>query len=488
MLEQIKQIKESIDKTKTVAFVAGNFNILHTGHQRLLKFAKENADILVVGVNEKDDLTDLIDKELRLEGILNSVFVDYALIVDDYLECILLLRPDIVVKGKEHENEENLEEELLKSYGGKLLFSSGTIGFSSFELLKKEFMNIDLNTIQTPVEYFNRHNIYKKNLKDIIDNFQNLNIAVFGDTIVDEYIICDPVGMSQEDPTIVVTPLSNQLFLGGASIVAAHARGLGANVDYYSVIGEDSTTNYVKDMLDNYKVNSFLYKDKTRPTTLKQRFRASDKTLLRVNHLKSHSIAKEFQQKILEKFRELKSKYDLVIFSDFSYGSLPKTLVDNITRICNENNIFISADSQSSSQNGDICRFINANLLTPTEREARLGINDFESGLVVLSDKIQKKLNCQYLITTLGKEGILIFAGRNQKGDILIDKLSALNISPKDVAGAGDSFLTATSLSLALGNNIWESAYIGSLCAAIQVGRLGNVPIQKDEVLKELQI
>jgi cytidyltransferase-like protein len=36
---------------KKVAFVYGNFNIFHPGHLRLLKFAKESSDYLIVGVN-----------------------------------------------------------------------------------------------------------------------------------------------------------------------------------------------------------------------------------------------------------------------------------------------------------------------------------------------------------------------------------------------------------------------------------------------------
>ena len=36
------------------------------------------------------------------------------------------------------------------------------------------------------------------------------------------------------------------------------------------------------------------------------------------------------------------------------------------------------------------------------------------------------------------------------------------------------------------GGSIWEAALIGSLAAAIQVGRLGNTPLQSEELLKEL--
>lgn len=37
-----------------------------------------------------------------------------------------------------------------------------------------------------------------------------------------------------------------------------------------------------------------------------------------------------------------------------------------------------------------------------------------------------------------------------------------------------------------VGASIWESAYLGSIVAAIQVSRVGNVPIKKDELIKEI--
>ena len=66
-------------------------------------------------------------------------------------------------------------------------------------------------------------------------------VAVIGDIILDEYIDCDPVGLSREDPTIVVTPQDTHMFVGGAAIVAQHTKTLGAQVDFYSVSGVDSS-------------------------------------------------------------------------------------------------------------------------------------------------------------------------------------------------------------------------------------------------------
>jgi len=77
---------------------------------------------------------------------------------------------------------------------------------------------------------------------------------------------------------------------------------------------------------------------------------------------------------------------NLIIFSDFNYGCLPQLLVDQITSFCNEKGIMMVADSQSSSQIGDVSRFRGMTLVTPTEREARFAVHDFESGLVVLAE------------------------------------------------------------------------------------------------------
>jgi bifunctional ADP-heptose synthase (sugar kinase/adenylyltransferase) len=43
-------------------------------------------------------------------------------------------------------------------------------------------------------------------------------------------------------------------------------------------------------------------------------------------------------------------------------------------------------------------------------------------------------------------------------------------------------------MALVVGANIWESAYLGSVAAACQVGRVGNTPLSAAEVLQELSL
>ena len=82
---------------------------------------------------------------------------------------------------------------------------------------------------------------------------------------------------------------------------------------------------------------------------------------------------------------------NVIIFSDFNYGILPQYLVEELSKLAFEKGVVTAADSQSSSQFGDISRFRNMNLITPTEHEARLALNDKESGIVSLAYKLIKK-------------------------------------------------------------------------------------------------
>lgn len=476
-------------ETGTV-FVSGNFNVLHPGHLRLLHYAKQLGTRLVVGLLADDahDAAAIVPGHLRLEAMKSLGCVDEAFIIDGTLESVIRqIRPEYVLKGKEHESQYNLEEEVVSEYGGKLVFSSGEVVFSSLELIRAEYaVKPEGPQVRIPKAYCERHSLSLPALRELVQSFAALKICVIGDLIIDEYITCQPLGMSQEDPTIVVTPLDSKLFLGGAGIVAAHAAALGGDVTFFSVVGNDKAGVFARERLKEYGVKSVLLTDDTRPTTLKQRFRSKGKTLLRVSHLRQEAISAKLQKQLLKKVNDELQTAQLIIFSDFNYGVLPQPLADKLTTQAAQRGVVSAADSQSSSQTGDVSRFRNMSLLTPTEREARLATRNNEDGLVVLAESLRKQSEAHHILLKLGEEGLLIHGHHDTGEDFITDRLPALNEAPKDVAGAGDSLLTASAMTLAAGGNIWDAALMGSIAAAIQVDRVGNIPINKTSLLKTL--
>ena len=177
-----------------------------------------------------------------------------------------------------------------------------------------------------------------------------------------------------------------------------------------------------------------------------------------------------------------------MVFSDFNYGCLPQALVERIVSTCQRSGTMMVADSQSSSQVGDVSRFRGMRLLTPTEREARLARTRFQHrpggpGRVAA----QAGAGARRLLSRSAPKAC--WSRPRAAGPTISSPTGcpALNSSqPKDVSGAGDSMLISASMALAVGADVWQSAYLGSIAAACQVTRVGNTPLSAAELFTEL--
>ena len=159
-----------------------------------------------------------ISEETRLEGVSALSWVDFAFILAEPPEHFIHeMKPAVVVMGSEHESKHNPEMSAVETYGGELIFGSGDISFSSLELLQHDTELFNKSDIVRPSKYIEHHQITIATLNDVINRFSDLKVCVIGDLIVDEYVQCDPLGMSQEDPTIVVTPIMANKFIARVS-------------------------------------------------------------------------------------------------------------------------------------------------------------------------------------------------------------------------------------------------------------------------------
>lgn len=478
----------STSASDDTVFISGNFNVLHAGHIRLFAFARNFGRKLIVGVMSDSQAggAAYVEQSLRLEAVRTNSWVNTAILIDEPLEAVLRrLKPKSVIKGREFEQLNNIESSILPEWGGRLIFGSSELPLSAVDMMRRELAT-EWAEFRLPEVYLNSHNITGNALRSTVTNYRGLNVCVVGDLIIDEYISCESLGMSQEDPSLVVTPLDERRFLGGAGIVAAHAAGLGATASLISITGNDACGVFATQMLDRYKVRGIPVTDDSRPTTLKQRYRADGKTLLRVSHLAQTSISPTLQEAIYQQYISCIEDADLVVFSDFNYGCLPNKLIDRLVAAAVERKIICVADSQCSSQVGDVSRFKDMSLISATEREVRISLRDNDDGLTVIAERLRTKAKAEHVMMKLGSEGVLVHT-QEPDGRTLTNQFPALNHSPIDVAGAGDSMLIAAGLTLATGASLWEATVMGSIAAAVQVAKLGNQPISQAELLSALR-
>jgi rfaE bifunctional protein nucleotidyltransferase chain/domain len=130
---------------KTVVFGNGCFDILHVGHVRYLKGAKDLGDVLVVAVNDDSSVTGLGKrKEVvtpaaeRAEIISAIDSVDYVIIFSDPTVENLLstLKPHIHAKGTDYTEGSVPERDIVMSYGGRVAIVGDPKDHSTRDIIK----------------------------------------------------------------------------------------------------------------------------------------------------------------------------------------------------------------------------------------------------------------------------------------------------------------------------------------------------------------
>jgi len=137
----IKKASELISdirsKNKKVGLCHGGFDLLHAGHIKHFKLAKELCDVLFVSITSdkfvklnKGVNRPIYPEKLRAYMISQIKFVDYVLISDFQtgIETIKLLKPDIYIKGPDYIGGNSkiidLEKKAIDSVGGSISFTS----------------------------------------------------------------------------------------------------------------------------------------------------------------------------------------------------------------------------------------------------------------------------------------------------------------------------------------------------------------------------
>ena len=151
-------------------FVSGTFNIVHPrGHLRLLRFAAECGDYLVVGVLDDRLATNAqLDQGMRLEGVAAISWVDHAFVLHDAPHDFSKLRPAVVAKGKEHESG-TIRNSPWFSHTGKSAVRLRGYDISSLDLIRKETELINHSSIIRPKEFIERHGISISGLKSVLE-------------------------------------------------------------------------------------------------------------------------------------------------------------------------------------------------------------------------------------------------------------------------------------------------------------------------------
>lgn len=145
-LDTLKNIIENERvKGKKIVFGNGCFDILHVGHIRYLKAAKELGDILIVAINDDASVAKIGKRkrvitpcEERVEILTAIDSVDYVTTFSEpTVERLLMeLKPDIHAKGTDYTEDTVPEKDIVLSYGGKVAIVGDPKNHSTRDIIK----------------------------------------------------------------------------------------------------------------------------------------------------------------------------------------------------------------------------------------------------------------------------------------------------------------------------------------------------------------
>ena len=147
--------------------------MVHPGHLRLFRYAKEIADKLVLGVfvdayAYEGDI--LVPEDERLEGVRSNIWVDEAFLVTDLEASIRQARPSIVLKGKEHEGKFNPEQQVVDEIGSVLKFGGGDTRLSSSALIRAE-NDFENSILSRSARFLTRHKCNQETLSQAVGSW-----------------------------------------------------------------------------------------------------------------------------------------------------------------------------------------------------------------------------------------------------------------------------------------------------------------------------
>jgi rfaE bifunctional protein kinase chain/domain len=322
-------------------------------------------------------------------------------------------------------------------------------------------------------------------IKSLFDSFNQFNILIIGDVMIDSYMWGKVDRISPEAPVPIIMSTKQENRLGGAANVALNVQALGANPILCSVIGKDSKSKTFHSLLKKrHLTNDGIIEDENRKTTVKTRIISGNNHLLRVDEEIDTELKKEIETKFIRKILTILSDkpVNAIIFEDYDKGCITPEVITSIVDFANNNNIPTLVDPKKKN----FKEYKNVTLFKPNFKEliegSKIDIKkgDFE-GIFKASQKLHEELSAKYLLITLSELGVFISHGDSYQ------TIPAEIRDVADVSGAGDTLIGTASLCLAAKLEPNLIAGISNLAGGLVCEKVGVVPINKEQLFHEVQ-
>lgn len=475
----------------------GCFDLIHHGHIKHFEAAKQFGDILVVTVTEdrfvnKGPDRPFFNHNIRAHNLAALELVDYVSVnySPTAIAAIEIIKPDYYVKGQDYKDSAQdvtggiiLEKNSVEKSGGKLVFTE-EVQFSSSNLINQFFDEKDdiaksfLSKIKSTYssDHFNK----------LFDRISNKKVLIVGDIILDEYQFVDPIGKASKSPTITAIKCENEVYAGGVLAVANHVADFVDEVILVTTYGKNRDKEYLDLIHENLhnKVKLVSVFTPKRPTVLKSRIvdRVFKHKLFEVIEINDNPLSEEIENKLISEIESYAKGCDLSLIADFGHGVLSSKVIESITN----SSSFLAVNSQTNSANlgyNLLTKYSKCDYFSIDKGEAHLAVHNKFEDIKLIQAQLNKLTSSKVSSITLGVKGTSVMSSDGNFVEAPI-----FNTDVVDTIGAGDAYLSITSLLAEEGASNEEIAFVGNAVGAMAVKIIGNKTyIQRTDLLKYIK-
>jgi len=311
---------------------------------------------------------------------------------------------------------------------------------------------------------------------NILPSFENANVLVVGDLMLDRYWHGASSRISPEAPVQVVNVGQIEERPGGAGNVALNIASLGSTATLIGITGEDEAAHALQTKLSAAKVVCEFETVADVPTITKLRIISRQQQLIRLD-FEEHFKGRGVEGLVARMLKHIEAA-GAMILSDYAKGTLDN--IQPLIEIANRHNVPVLVDPKGT----DFARYKGATLITPNlgEFEAVVGRCDDETELVEKGKALLAQHQWKALLITRGEHGMTLL--RPDQPEL---HLPALAREVFDVTGAGDTVIGTLASALAAGSEIEDAVALANIAAGIVVVKLGTATVSAHELRRKLR-
>ncbi|MBF0187524.1 MAG: adenylyltransferase/cytidyltransferase family protein [Magnetococcales bacterium] len=479
MAERARELQSQGER---VVLCHGTFDLLHPGHVRHLRRARQEGDRLFVTITadayvNKGPNRPVFSHDLRAESLAALGFVDTVAINHEVtaVNVIETVKPDIYVKGNDYRSATDdvtgnirIEQDAVERHGGRIFYTDEIV-FSSTRLLNEHFETFSPVTRSYLKQFKKSHDA--DTIVEMVHSLKEMSVLVVGETIIDEYCYASPLGQTGKSGNIPsVKYESTERFAGGTLAVANHVSGFAGKITMLSGIGGNCPhADFMREKLHD-DVTPVLFEYEEAPTLVKRRFVDPEMNkLFEIYLYERNPVTPPLEEKIVTWIKENADAYDCVIVADYGNGFVTAPMIQ---ALCDSAR-FLAVNTQINSGNRGyhaITRYPRADFVSLNEPELRLAAHNRHDPLELVAARIGEAVNAQQLAITLGTNGALLLEPNSKTSH----RSPALSTHVVDRIGAGDAFLSLTAMALAGKLSPDVVLFLGSAAAALDVAIVCN--------------